>query len=181
MDITYAATDVERLEVREFLADHIPGIAPTAVPVTAMVAAYTPLVPLIRGDDSQVVAAALTCRAKLAAGAAMTGMGAQTFGTALDRHSELDLLAVAKHARGNGLGTLLVNDLQDKLVEKGVRVWFGNVTEDLNVDQLRVFYTRLGFKVLDDRQPLPPLLGKQWVAPFAEMPVFFFYKLLPKR
>lgn len=181
MDVTYAATDVERLEVREFLADHIPGIAPTAVPVTAMDPAYTPLVPMIRGDDNQIVAAALTCRAQLAAAAAMTGKGEQTFGTALDKHSELDLLAVAEHARGNGLGTLLVNALQDKLVQNGIRVWFGNVTEDLNVGQLRAFYTRLGFKVLDDRQPLPPLLGKQWVPPFAQMPAFSFYKLLPKQ
>jgi GNAT superfamily N-acetyltransferase len=181
VDITYVSTDVERLEVHDFLTQHIPGIAPTAVPVTAMDAVYTPLVPVIRDDDDQIVAAALTCRAQLAAGAAMAGMGLKTFGTALDKHSELDLLAVADRARGSGLGTMLVNDMQDKLVQRGVRIWFGNATKDSDVDRLRGFYLGLGFKVLGNGQPLPPLLGKQWVPAFAETPAFFFYKLLPKQ
>ncbi|MBO9523516.1 MAG: GNAT family N-acetyltransferase [Nocardioidaceae bacterium] len=181
MDIKYVSTDVERLEVRDFLAEHIPGIAQTAVPATAMDSAYAPLVAAIRSEENTIVAAALTCRAQVAAGASMTGIGRQMFGTALDKHSELDLLAVAPQARGAGLGTALVNDLQGELVSNGVRVWFGNVTEDLEVDKLRGFYARLGFTVLGDGQPLPPLLGKQWVPPFAEMPAFFFYKLLPKQ
>lgn len=180
MDIEYVSTDAERLEVRDFVAEHIPGIADTAVPVTAMDAAYAPLVPVVRNDSNQIMAAALTCRAQVAAGAAMTGMGQTIFGTALDKHSELDLLAVAEDARGNGLGTLLVNDLEAKLVQRGVRVWFGNVTKDSDAEQLRKFYSELGFKVLANGQPLPPLLGKQWVPPHVEPPVFFFYKLLAK-
>lgn len=181
MDIQYVSTDAERLEVREFLAEHIPGIASTAVPATAMDTAYAPLVPVVRDDGGQIVAAALSCRAQVAAGAAMTGMGLRMFGPALDRHSELDLIAVAEDARGNGLGTRLVNDMEAALVRRGVRVWFGNVTEGTDIAQLRKFYSGLGFTVLADGQPLPPLLGVQWVPPFAEPPVFFFYKLLSKR
>lgn len=181
MEIQYVSTDAERLEVRDFLAEHIPGIADTAVPAKTMDIAYNPLVPVVRDESGQIVAAALTCRAQLAAGAALTGMGQKMFGTALDRHSELDLIAVAEDARGNGLGTRMVNDMEAELVRRGVRVWFGNVTEGSDITRLRTYYSRLGFKVLADGQPLPPLLGKQWVPPFAEPPVFFFYKLLIKR
>ena len=180
MDIEYVSTDTGRVEVRDFIAEHIPGIAATAVPVTAIDAAYAPHVPVVRNDDGRIIAAALTCRAQVAAGAAMTGRGQQMFGTALDKHSELDLLAVAGDARGNGLGTLLVNDMEAKLMHQGVRVWFGNVTADSDVRRLRKFYSELGFTVLADGQTLPPLLGKQWVPPFVEPPVFFFYKLLTR-
>ncbi|WP_040320056.1 hypothetical protein [Aeromicrobium marinum] len=69
MEIQYASTDAERLEVRQFLAEHIPGIAITAVPATAMDTAYAPLVPVIRAGSGQILAAALTCRAQVAAGA----------------------------------------------------------------------------------------------------------------
>ena len=180
MAVEYATTDLERLQIRDFLAEHLPDIAETAVPVTAMDAAYAPLVPVIRGEDDEILAAALTCRAQVAAGAAMVPRLATAFGRALDRHSELDLLAVAVHARGQGLGTELVNDMEGHLIQRGVKVWFGNVVGDGHVDRLREFYSRLGFTVLDDGQPLPPFFGRNWIPPGVEMPAFFFYKTLPK-
>lgn len=180
VDITYVSADAERLEVRDFLAAHIPGIASTAVPATAMDAAYAPLVPVVRAEDGRILAAALTCRSQVAAAAAMTGRGEQLFGAALERHSELDLLAVAEDVRGQGLGTLLIKDMQERLVERGVRVWFGNVSVSSDADRLRGFYSTLGFKVLGNGQPLPPLLGKEWIPPFAELPAYFFYRRLPR-
>lgn len=177
MNLTYVTSDQERVEVPDFLKQHIAGIAPLAVPMTSMDAAYTPLIPIVRDDQENVVAAALTCRGQLAAGAAQMGMGAKLYGSALNRHSELDLLAVAKDAR-QGLGTMLVEDMEQKFIERGVRVWFGNVTDDSNIDRLRKFYCERGFTALGDGQPLPPLLGREWVPPFAEHPVHFFYKLL---
>ncbi|MFC0222844.1 GNAT family N-acetyltransferase [Nocardioides zeicaulis] len=181
MEIAYASSDEERREVRDFLAKHIDDIAETAVPAPSMDYAFKPLVPLIRGEDGQIVAAALTCRALLAGSAVITGRAEQMFGTALDRHSELDLLAVAEGARGDGLGTRLVHDLESKLAAQGVRVWFGNVTAGNDVERLRAFYSRLGFTVLADGQPLPPLLGRQWAPPLTEEPVFVFYKKLARQ
>jgi GNAT superfamily N-acetyltransferase len=180
MEITYASSDEERKEVRDFLAKHIDDIAETAVPATSMDYAFKPLVPLVRGEQGHIVAAALTCRAFMAGSAAVTGLAEQMFGSALDRHSELDLLAVAEEARGQGLGTSLVKELESKLAAQGVRVWFGNVTAGSDVEQLRSFYSGLGFTVLADGQPLPPLLGRQWTPPLTEEPVFFFYKVVPK-
>jgi GNAT superfamily N-acetyltransferase len=178
VEITYASSDDERREVRDFLAEHIDGIAETAVPATSLDYAFKPLVPLFRGEEGQVVAAALTCRAFIAGSAVLTGRAEQMFGTALDRHSELDLLAVAEGSRGEGLGTSLVEELESKLAAQGVRVWFGNVTAGNDVERLRSFYSRLGFTVLADGQPLPPLLGRQWTPPLTEEPVFVFYKMV---
>jgi GNAT superfamily N-acetyltransferase len=126
------------------------------------------------------VAAALTCRAFLAGSAVVTGRAEQMFGPALDRHSELDLLAVAEGSRGHGLGTSLVKELEAQLAAHGVRVWFGNVTAGNEVDRLRSFYSCLGFAVLADGQLLPPLLGRQWTPPLTEQPVFFFYKVVAR-
>jgi hypothetical protein len=74
-----------------------------------------------------------------------------------------------------------VTYLEDQLRERGVRAWFGNVTPDLDVLRLRKFYTRHGFAVLPDGEPLPPLLGKaRWSMPSVEQPAFFFYKNVSK-
>ena len=174
--INYADTDAERQHVRDFLAEHIPGIASNAVPRTGMDGAYAPLVPLVRGEGGEIVAAALTCRSQLAAGASLMPVMGGQYAAVMDKHSELDLLAVAEGARGQGFGTLLVRDLEARLAERGVRVWFGNVTHDNDAERLRSFYSQLGFTVLDEGQPLPPLLGRNWVPPGVEPPAFFFYK-----
>lgn len=175
--INYANTDDERQEVRDFLADHIPGVQLTAVPQTGMDGAYAPLVPVVRSKQGQIVAAALTCRAQLAArGSLIPALAVEDYTAVMNKHSELDLLAVAESAQGNGLGTSLVLDLEARLAKRGVRVWFGNVTSGTDAERLRSFYSKLGFTVLDDGQPLPPLLGKNWVPPGVEPPVFYFYK-----
>lgn len=167
---------MERQEVRDFLAEHIPGIDSNAVPETRLDAMYTPLVPVVRDAEGVVIAAALTCRSQVAAGASMLRASANEYATVLDKHSELDLLAVAPHARGRGLGTQIMNDLEGQLAQRGVRVWFGNVTHDQDAHRLRCFYSRLGFKVLDEGQRLPLLLGKEWMPPNLQPPAFFFYK-----
>ena len=153
-EIHYAATDDERQEVRDFLAEHIPGIAPNAVPRLEMDGAYAPLIPVVRAAEGEIVAAALTCRNQVAV------RGGQ-HASVMDKHSELDLIAVAEGARGHGLGAALIAELEARLAERGVRIWFGNVTHDSDVDRLRGFYSSLGFTVLDEGQSLPPLLGEE--------------------
>jgi len=76
-------------------------------------------------------------------------------------------------------GSQLLNYLEDQLRQRGVRVWFGNATPDLDVDRLRMFYERHGFRVLPDGAPLPPLLGKEWVMPGTAQPTFYLWKRLP--
>lgn len=179
-EIHYAATDHERQEVRDFLAEHITGIAPNAVPRLEMDGAYAPLIPVVRSPEGEIVAAALTCRSQVAAGASlMPALGGQ-YASVMDKHSELDLIAVAEGARGQGLGAALIAELEARLAERGVRIWFGNVTHDSDVDRLRRFYSSLGFTVLDEGQSLPPLLGKNWVPPGIERPAFYFYKAIRK-
>lgn len=175
-EIHYAVTDDERREVRDFLAEHIPGIAPNAVPRLEMDGAYAPLIPVVRGAEGEICGAALTCRSQLAAGARLMPALAAQYASVMDKHSELDLIAVAEDERGRGLGTALMSELEARLVERGVRVWFGNVTHDNDVGRLRGFYVNRGFTVLDEGQPLPPLLGKNWVPPGVAQPAFFFYK-----
>lgn len=155
-------------------------IASNAVPKTGMDGTYAPLVPVVRGDEGEIAAAALTCRSQIAVGTSlMPALGAQ-YASVMDKHSELDLLAVAESARGQGVGKLLMRDLEARLAERGVRVWFGNVTHDNDVARLRVFYADLGFTVLDEGQSLPPLLGRTWVPPGVEPSAFFFYKTIYK-
>ena len=68
------------------------------------------------------IAAALTCRTQLAAASVLTGMGAELNWPMLDKYSELDLPAVARSVRGQSLGTKLVSDMEQRLIERGVRV-----------------------------------------------------------
>lgn len=69
----------------------------------------------IRDSSDALIAAALTCRARIGK--------ADAFGmlAVLDRHSELDLLAVRESARGKGLGSRLVRQLEVHLATNGVR------------------------------------------------------------
>ena len=69
--------------------------------------------------------------------------------------------------------------VETRLRERGVKVWFGNATNDLEVTRLRAFYAHHGFTVLAEGQPLPPLLGREWVAPSAGPSAFYFYKTIP--
>jgi GNAT superfamily N-acetyltransferase len=112
---------------------------------------------------------------------------AQTFGRSgqpvdvapvMDRHSELDLMCVVPNARGRGIGSTLVEDMEGRLRDRGVRAWFGNATSDLGTTKLRQFYSRHGFTVLDDGVPLPPLLGRPWVRKGVGRTAFYFYKIL---
>jgi GNAT superfamily N-acetyltransferase len=187
MNITTADTDEDRLVTRDFLAQYIDDIAPDAVPKLSDDDLYRPLVPWIRDASGRVVAAALTCRNRYAAGAAAISRRgdpmppqAAKFLSVLDKHSELDLLAVRPDCRGKGLGTSLVRWMEQRLQERGARVWFGNVTSSLEVTDLRRFYASHGFTTTGPNEDLPPLLGRMWIAPNAVRPAFFFYKALTK-
>ncbi|MEB3020385.1 GNAT family N-acetyltransferase [[Mycobacterium] crassicus] len=183
--IQIANSDAERQEVLGLFLDIFDDIAPNAVPMTAHDDLYKPLVIQFRSDTTQqLLGAALSCRAQVAAGSAlMAKSGAQLpsendYAPVLDKHSELDLIGVRPEAREQGIGSQMLAFLETTLASRGVRVWFGNVTDDLEADRLRPFYRRHGFTVLDDGQPLPPLLGRRWVSPATAQPAYFFYKKL---
>lgn len=181
--ITEAVTDAERRQVQDLFAARFSGIPGTAVPATGVDDMYAPIVArYVDPDSGQLVGAALTCRCEAATvGIAQARTGrSNPFASVLDRHSELDLLAVAPQYRGRGIGARLVGYLQERLAERGVRVWFGTVTGDLDVAALRAFYVRLGFTVGEPGAQLPPLLGKDWAMPGRERPAFTFYKTLAR-
>lgn len=186
MNIVTADSDEDRLCARDFLAQFIDDIAPDALPNLRDDDLYRPLVPWIRDDTGGVIAAALTCRNRYAARAVeILRRGdpmppqALKFLPVLDKHSELDLLAVRPDHRGQGLGASLVRWME-RLQERGVRVWFGNVTSSLEVAELRHSYTSHGFTTTGPNEDLPPLLGRMWMPPNAVPPAFFFYKALTK-
>ncbi|MCV7289199.1 MULTISPECIES: GNAT family N-acetyltransferase [Mycobacteriaceae] len=183
--IQLANNDAERQEVLDFFLKIFDDIDSNAVPMTAHDDLYRPLVVQYRDNASgRLVGAALSCRAQVAAGSAlMIKRGAQLppandYSAVLDRHSELDLMGVAPEARNQGIGTQMLSYLEKRLRSQGVRVWFGNVTSDLEVDRLRKFYASHGFTVLDTGQPLPPFLGRTWISPSAIPPAYYFYKKL---
>lgn len=188
--ITEAVTDPERREVQELFESIFSDIDPAAVPPVRANGQYAPIVLRYQDPETgQLLGAALTCRAQVAAMAVLTSgqLPAPIFGRSgppidfapvLDRHSELDLMGVAQHARGRGIGSALIATMEHSLRERGVRAWFGNATADLDTAQLRRFYSQHGFTVLDDGVPLPPLLGRPWVPAGAGPTAFFFYKIL---
>lgn len=181
---TMADTDAQRQEVLDLFLHTFSDIAPNAVPMTDMDSMYAPLVAQYSDSDSgALLGAALTCRAQLPVGSMTLPPDAMppgmNYAPVLDKHSELDLMAVVPTARGRGIGTMLLSYLEHQLNAHGVRVWFGNATTDLDTARLRRFYCRRGFTVLDDGQPLPRLLGRQWHPPGAHPEVaFYFYKQL---
>jgi GNAT superfamily N-acetyltransferase len=124
--------DADRTGVQRFLQGLLPDIAHNAVPMSASDGMYAPVVVRAVRDDGQIVGATLSCRAQVAAmasampGRALPGLG--DFGSVMDVHSELDLLAVAPEARGQGVGSALMSAVEARLRERGVRWWFGNVT-----------------------------------------------------
>ena len=183
--IQVASSDTERQEVLDLFLHIFDDIAPNAVPMTAHDYMYNPLVLQFRDDTTQqLVGAALTCRAQVAAGSVLFSNSGQQLPPArdytavLDKHSELDLIGVALEARNQGIGSQMLTYLETRLASQGVRVWFGNVTDNLEAERLRKFYGSHGFTVLDHDQPLPPLLGRTWVSPATVPPAFFFYKKL---
>lgn len=187
--ITEAGTDAERKNVAELFLRVFDDIDPAAVPMTSADSIYAPLiVQCLDPDDGRLLGAALTCRAQIAAPSVMLAGSSvltarvpaeQNFTAVLDKHSELDLMAVAPDARGAGIGGGLLAHLENALRKRGVRVWFGHVTTDLQTSALRRFYVRHGFTVLEDGQPLPDLLGKRWQMGGPDPSVAFsFYKPL---
>lgn len=180
MTITLAATNEERAEVQALFSRVFVGIEDNAVPVVEHDYLYAPLIPQIREESGRLIAAAMTCRTQIAASAIMASHARlpDRFGVLplLDKHSELDLIAVDRSHTGHGYGSSLIAYLDAKLASRGVRAWFGNVTTNLDVDRLRGFYRSHGFTVVPDFQPLPPLLGRNWVMPNAAVPQFYFYR-----
>lgn len=181
--ITLATTDAERAEVQALFEESFSDIDPHAVPKTSSDYLYNPSVAQVHNEQGRLVAAALSCRSQRAATAVTLSkmMGQDPLGVleVLDRHSELDLLAVRETHRGEGLGSSLVRFLEDHLAKAGVQAWFGNVVDGLDAPRLRKFYGQHGFEVLPDGQPLPKLLGVDWTPPVpTQPPTFVFYKML---
>lgn len=182
MDITLAMSNGEREEIIDLFARTFQDLLPDAVPSVELEHVFRPLVAQIRDDNGRLLAAAMTARAYRAAipllmpGVPMPG---PDMTSVLDAHSELDLIAVDPAMRTQGMGSALIRFLQPVLVARGVRAWFGHAPDYLDVERLRRFYTRNGFKVLPLGQPLPPLLGKTWEVPGVQpSPGFHFYKNL---
>jgi GNAT superfamily N-acetyltransferase len=173
--IEEATTNAQRSEVQALFERSFNGIDPTAVPRIEYDTLYAPLI--VRCHDSEtgrLIGAALTCRAQVAVDAKLIGRG--EYNTVLDKHSQLDLMCVVPEHQGRGIGSGLVCAIEDRLRQRGVRVWFGNATKDLDTERLQKFYSRHGFKILPEGQPLPDLLGKRWIQPLTEDPAFWFYK-----
>jgi GNAT superfamily N-acetyltransferase len=147
--------------------------------MTRMDRMYAPLILRCRDDETgELLGASLTCRAQVAAISLMAGGDPLGFGAVLDAHSELDLMAVRPDARGDGIGARLIEQMEQRLRARGVRVWFGNVTPNLNVEALTRFYARNGFNVCELGAPLPPLLGREWEPPNTAPPAFYFWRKL---
>jgi GNAT superfamily N-acetyltransferase len=108
----------------------------------------------------------------------MAGEDPFGFAHVLDLHRELDLMVVHPNARGNGIGTQLIAEMANRLRAQGVRIWFGNVTPNLEVEALARFYAANGFRVGERGASLPPLLGKEWLMPGVDQPAFYFWRRL---
>ncbi|WP_445527490.1 GNAT family N-acetyltransferase [Streptomyces cyslabdanicus] len=177
--ISEAKTDTQRADVQTLFEQTFHDIAPTTVPAVEHDNLYAPVV--LRYHDpatGRLAGAALSCRAQVAISMAMLKQG--HYEPVMDRHSELDLMAVAPEFRGRGIGGELVRAMEDRLRERGVRIWFGNATSDLETAKLRTFYARHGFTVQPDGQPLPDLMGRSWIPPMQQQPAFYFYKQIKK-
>lgn len=186
--IQLADTDAKRSAVGAFLKQQMPQIHDNAVPAVSMDDVYNPTVAYVDDAEGAVVAAALTNRAQVVVAARYArkaGLpmppGGGDYATVADRHSELDLFAVAEDRRNEGLGGSLLVFIEYRLLQAGVRVWFGNVLPSVDAEHARRFYERHGFTMTQAGLELPPLLGHHWVMPMAEPPEFYFYKSLTAR
>lgn len=181
--IVRAITDSERQEVLEHFLCTFDDIDPNAVPMSRYDDIYAPIIIADRHSSGEILGAALTCRSQVAVGplvARLRGLPAppSDYTPVLSKHSELDLMSVVPGQRNQGIGSRLVKYLERELRRRGVRIWFGHVTSDLDTEQLRQFYNSHRFKVTEDGQTLPPLLGRNWVAPTSAPSAFSFYKKL---
>lgn len=181
--IAQAASDAERKEVQRFLATYIKDIAPTAVPMAKSDQFFDPIILRCTNDlTGELIGASLTCRLQLVAQGLqikqMAGIDPYGLTDAANEHSELDLMAVAPGHRGAKVGTRLITAMEARLQAKGVRVWFGNVMADAEVQRLASFYKQNGFKIGKRGAMLPQLLGRKYVPQEAELPAFFFWKYL---
>ena len=165
--ISLATSDDELQAVRALFAATFSDIAPDAVPYTAEGhSTYDVMVVQALDADGILQGAALTNRAQIAVQSMMMG---DPFGysSVVDKHRELDLLAVRPDARGSGIGAELLKFVEDRLSTAGIDVLFGNATSDLDIVKLRLFYERHGYTVHPTGDPLPALLGKPWTHPMA--------------
>lgn len=173
MTITLATTDADLQAVRQLFADTFRGIAPDTVPFTREGQEnFHVMVAQAVDSDGRLRGAAMTCRARIAV------IDPRGYAPVIDKHRELDLIAVRPDLRGSGVGSSLLSFLEKHLVDAGVEVLFGNATRDLDLEGLRQFYERHGFTVGAPGAPLPKLLGKSWTVPHVPQPGFYFYKML---
>ena len=129
--ITLATTNEQRAEVQALFSRIFVHIEENAVPAVEHHSLYSALIPQIHDQDGRLIAAAMACRTQIAASAVLSTRAGLpdpfVLLPLLDKHSELDLLAVDGAHRGRGFGTSLVEYLDAELVGRGVRMWFGNV------------------------------------------------------
>lgn len=181
MITSLATSDDEIQAVRTLFEATFKGIAPDAVPYTAQgLSTYDVMVVQALDANGVLQGAAMTNRAQIAVQSVMMG---DPFGYAsvIDKHRELDLVAVRPDARGSGIGTRLLEFSEDRLSTAGIDVLSGNATSDLDIAKLRLFYERHGYVVHPTGDPLPNLLGKAWTHPMAPPAAFYFHKVLNGR
>ncbi|MBP2384451.1 GNAT family N-acetyltransferase [Brachybacterium sacelli] len=183
MNITHASSAEERMELRDFLAEHLHDIAPDAVPKPEWDRHYETIALTVR-EEGKLIAGLLSCYTQIASAAFMAPEGIDEHMDKVRRltplHAELDLIAVDPSARSTGIGSALISESESILKVRGTKYWFGCVTSDLDVDRLRNFYEKLGFTVLPDGARLPPFKGVEWVPPHATDAAFWFYKRLER-
>ena len=183
MIFTQASSAEERIELRDFLAQHLHDIAPDAVPKPEWDRHYETVALTVR-EGGKLIAGLLSCYTQIAAAAFMAPEGLDARMDRVRRlaplHSELDLIAVDSAARSTGIGNALVAESESILKARGTKFWFGCVTRDLQVDRLRGFYRGLGFTVLPDGARLPPFKGVEWVPSQSTDAAFWFYKRLDR-
>lgn len=91
------------------------------------------------------------------------------------RIREIDFLAVDEKFRGKGLGSELLEKIEQKYKDKGFSVLYGSaVVKENGINRLLEFYQKNGYSVSED---LPPFFGLSWFDPMNK-PHFYFYKRL---
>jgi len=171
ISITPAATEPDRRATHRFIERYIP-LEPTAIPALNVDGLYDPVILTARATTGGMVGALLACRPRVAVAMSMLGPAADPGSKVM----ELDLLAVDASRRRSGIGSSLLRACGAALEEKGARILFGGVTDASTSPQVASFYRDAGYAVLADGQHLPPFLGRTWVMPFTEGPVFWFWK-----
>jgi ribosomal protein S18 acetylase RimI-like enzyme len=122
--MTLAETEAERRDVLALFLETFAGIAPTAAPMPDVDHLYRPLIVQVCDDSDTLLASALTCLPQKAAGMALMPAQMRPSGLrkAAERISELDLMAVQREYRGQGIGQKMVGILEPLLIARGVRM-----------------------------------------------------------